>query len=53
MAKWNGSTGTVYVPDGGVCAAPMARRLSREALALLCLVGVGGLLLGAFVGLVS
>jgi hypothetical protein len=31
----------------------MARRLSGDALALVCLLGIGFVLLGAFVGLVS
>jgi hypothetical protein len=53
MAKCNNTTGTVYVPHNGVYAAPMAYRLSGDALVLVGLLGVAGVLLGAFVGLVS
>jgi hypothetical protein len=53
MAWDTSTTGAVYVPPNGAHAAPMAYRLSGDAIVLLGLLGVAGVLLGAFVGLVA
>ena len=53
MAKSNATTGAVYVPHTGGDAAPMAYRLSGDTIVLLGLLGIAGVLLGAFAGLVA